>query len=479
MPIPRPGRDESHDDFMDRCMGDSVMTDEYPEGDQRAAVCQRAWDARGASAGVDGAKVVSLRIERDTEFDGFGGKTIKLTGTLSAKAASPGDLEIINSYAVKTLTEDEVAIYEGNVANSRIDRDGERFNEDVLADFADSLPGKSLLVGHNWAGPGVGRFFKAWLVEDDGAMWLRGAFYLLKKDPDAQALITKIDGGVAWALSVGFSCPDRMVMTGRDGSILYAEYRRGPNGERAEAMEASLVFLGAQFDAQIARKAAMEMAQHVRKHAGRTRQMHPDQKKSLVAKFGELIDGLFGAAPVPAPEGAKAVVPDGGDGPVKKERRPCASRTKAGTKGKKDEGMTPDGTPCSCDPDADDYDPECECGMAAKEGDEMDPKVIEQLQAGLKAVAEAVEGLKAEVAGLLGWKTQTEETIGKLAKDADEFGEAGEKIFDRLEAVEAVLSTPKSAKGDEGGAGDGNGDGKKGRKGVFGNMILPSEFHRR
>ncbi len=477
MPIPRPGSDESHDDFMDRCMGDSVMTDEYPESDQRAAVCQRAWDARGASAGLDGAKVASLWVERDAEFDGFGGKTVKLTGTLSAKAASPGDLEIINSYAVKALTEDEVAIYEGHVANSRIDRDGERFNEDVLADFADSLPGKSLLVGHDWTGPGVGRFFKAWLVEEDGAMWLRGAFYLLKKDPDAQGLITKIDGGVAWALSVGFSCPDRMLMTGREGSILYAEYRRGPNGERAEAMEASLVFLGAQFDAQIARKAAMEMAQHVRKHAGRTHPMHPDQKKSLVAKFSELIDGLFGAAP--APDGAKSVVPDGGGGTVKTKPCPGAGKAKAGTKGRKNDGMTPDGTPCSCDPDADDYDPECECGKAAKEGDEMDPKVIEQLQAGIAELAEAIKGLKAEMSSLLSWKTQAEETIGKLAKDADEFGEAGDKIFDRLEAVEAVLSTPKSAKGDEGGTGDGNGDGKKGRKGAFGNMILPSEYHRR
>jgi len=31
MPIPKPKNDEDHDEFMDRCMGDDVMNDEYPD----------------------------------------------------------------------------------------------------------------------------------------------------------------------------------------------------------------------------------------------------------------------------------------------------------------------------------------------------------------------------------------------------------------------------------------------------------------
>jgi HK97 family phage prohead protease len=43
MPIPKPKNDEDHDEFMDRCMGDDVMNDEYPDGKQRAAVCEQQW----------------------------------------------------------------------------------------------------------------------------------------------------------------------------------------------------------------------------------------------------------------------------------------------------------------------------------------------------------------------------------------------------------------------------------------------------
>jgi len=44
MPIPTPTKDEDHDDFMARCMGDDTMVDEYPDDDQRYAVCQQQWD---------------------------------------------------------------------------------------------------------------------------------------------------------------------------------------------------------------------------------------------------------------------------------------------------------------------------------------------------------------------------------------------------------------------------------------------------
>jgi len=43
MPIPKPKNEEDHDEFMDRCMGDDVMNDEYPDEKQRAAVCEQQW----------------------------------------------------------------------------------------------------------------------------------------------------------------------------------------------------------------------------------------------------------------------------------------------------------------------------------------------------------------------------------------------------------------------------------------------------
>ena len=43
MPMPKPKSDESHDDWMDRCMGDDVMVGEFPDDKQRAAVCEQQW----------------------------------------------------------------------------------------------------------------------------------------------------------------------------------------------------------------------------------------------------------------------------------------------------------------------------------------------------------------------------------------------------------------------------------------------------
>ena len=44
MPIPKPIDGESHDEFMSRCMSHGTMGDEYPDEDQRYAVCQSSWD---------------------------------------------------------------------------------------------------------------------------------------------------------------------------------------------------------------------------------------------------------------------------------------------------------------------------------------------------------------------------------------------------------------------------------------------------
>lgn len=49
MPIPKPSKGEKEKDFISRCMGSEVMTKEYPENDQRAAVCYSSWRDRNKS----------------------------------------------------------------------------------------------------------------------------------------------------------------------------------------------------------------------------------------------------------------------------------------------------------------------------------------------------------------------------------------------------------------------------------------------
>ena len=44
MPMPKPRKDESHDAFIDRCMGDEAMNEDFPAGAQRRGVCESQWD---------------------------------------------------------------------------------------------------------------------------------------------------------------------------------------------------------------------------------------------------------------------------------------------------------------------------------------------------------------------------------------------------------------------------------------------------
>ena len=44
MPIPTPDPGQSQKDFLASCMVDPTMTAEYPDTDQRYAVCQAQWD---------------------------------------------------------------------------------------------------------------------------------------------------------------------------------------------------------------------------------------------------------------------------------------------------------------------------------------------------------------------------------------------------------------------------------------------------
>lgn len=43
MPLPKPKTDESHKDWIDRCMGNAVMLGDWPDNNTRYAVCENIW----------------------------------------------------------------------------------------------------------------------------------------------------------------------------------------------------------------------------------------------------------------------------------------------------------------------------------------------------------------------------------------------------------------------------------------------------
>jgi HK97 family phage prohead protease len=43
MPLPKPNKGETKNKFMDRCMANPIMNEDYPDNDQRYAICQSLW----------------------------------------------------------------------------------------------------------------------------------------------------------------------------------------------------------------------------------------------------------------------------------------------------------------------------------------------------------------------------------------------------------------------------------------------------
>src|SRR5690606_39204725 len=48
MPLPKPNDGETKEEFLDRCMADETMQEEFPDEAQRYAVCLVQWDERSA-----------------------------------------------------------------------------------------------------------------------------------------------------------------------------------------------------------------------------------------------------------------------------------------------------------------------------------------------------------------------------------------------------------------------------------------------
>lgn len=51
MPMPKPKKNESQEDFLNRCMGDEVMLKDYDDEKQRYAVCNAIWNKNAGAVG--------------------------------------------------------------------------------------------------------------------------------------------------------------------------------------------------------------------------------------------------------------------------------------------------------------------------------------------------------------------------------------------------------------------------------------------
>ncbi len=141
MPLPEPNNGESQNECVERCRGDGTMNDEYPDTDQRSAVCHSQWtrskdmgvktttewlraDTEGRPVGVDRetnvihgyvvAQQGSFKTEGRGEFDHK-----SLSQIVKLMRAEPEGLKVRLGHP--TLSDDGLAKYIGRAKKPRLE----------------------------------------------------------------------------------------------------------------------------------------------------------------------------------------------------------------------------------------------------------------------------------------------------------------------------------------------------------------------
>lgn len=204
---------------------------------------------------------------------------------VETRAVEPdeGHLAQIRPYLLRDFPIEDLYIRKIMLANDQVDRSFERFDVGYLKRFAETIVGKSVLVGHEYGTAPVGRFFAADVeVDERGWNWVAPWFYMPKSDGNALAR-DSIDSGVWSYASIGASvdyeglrcdicgrpyyywlskadsderCPHIMGEV-YDGQVCTATWDSTMSDmNRVEAVEGSIVYLGCQYEAAVAKSAA-------------------------------------------------------------------------------------------------------------------------------------------------------------------------------------------------------------------------------
>lgn len=124
-------------------------------------------------------------------------------GKVIKQSITDADLELINSFTRKDYTADELYVFEMRAADTRIDRDFERFDRSALEKMAELYAGKTVICDHiPSTHTQCARIFKG-RVQDtgNGEAELILTAYLPREGNDE--LIGKLDSGIVKEVSVG------------------------------------------------------------------------------------------------------------------------------------------------------------------------------------------------------------------------------------------------------------------------------------
>lgn len=62
MPLPKPSAGQTKDEFIEQCMADDVMNDEYPDAKQRFAICNSQWNKKKENNNMGKKQDIEFRV---------------------------------------------------------------------------------------------------------------------------------------------------------------------------------------------------------------------------------------------------------------------------------------------------------------------------------------------------------------------------------------------------------------------------------
>lgn len=148
------------------------------------------------------------------------------------------DIELINRYSRKELTEDEVYIFSVTLCDNEIDRDNERFTKSALDELAELFEGKTGIFDHSMKTVNQNaRIFKTWVEADEtrktsiGEQYyrLKAKAYMIRTE-DNKSLIDEIEAGIKKEVSVSCSVDEiNCSICGENIKMLRCEHIPGKN----------------------------------------------------------------------------------------------------------------------------------------------------------------------------------------------------------------------------------------------------------
>lgn len=226
-----------------------------------------------------------------------GCKTVRVGASVHAPTAE--DLALINALSARPLTADEVYVRAMILCTGAYDRDHERFSEEVLEQFARSIVGKSLLVGHRHDKAPEGVFYRAEVVKQRGASPALKAWAFMLRTEENEYIRKLMDAGIIRYVSVGFRCEElrcdlcgRNMLSTRCPHVAGQEYEgriaTGTWVGEAEAIEGSLVYLGSQYDAVLTKGAGSPVESGAPEDVAALRRQVSSLAAMVTAQEGEI-----------------------------------------------------------------------------------------------------------------------------------------------------------------------------------------------